>query len=423
MRFTVVNLGCKVNSYDAESVASILENEGYIRSFDDTDCDIAIVFTCAVTNIAAQKSRKLIRRIKKDNPDAILVVAGCYSQIEPDAIEDIDILIGSTHKTKIADYIRQFQDTRKPIRDIQVLENLSFEEANVKRFETKTRAYLKIQDGCNQFCSYCVIPYARGRERSMEPEHVYKEANELFQNHKEIVLTGIHTGRYGKEYGITLADLIENILKENQEDIRIRISSIEITEIDDHLIQLMKTDKRVARHFHIPLQSGCDAILKLMNRPYTTKEYLERISEIRKQIPDISISTDLIVGFPGETEAYFTETMQFLEECAFSFLHVFPYSMRNGTKAASMKEQISPQVKKERVKKCMELSQNLYYRYAKKWLNQTVNVLVEKSEKFDAFGHTSNYLPVRIIGEKPQGEFVDVMIKDIKDDILVAEVD
>ena len=423
MKFTIENLGCKVNSYDAQSVATLLEEEGYERVFDQSEVDVAIVFTCAVTNIAAQKSRKLIRKVKKQNPNAISIVAGCYSQMDPEVLEDIDIVVGSIHKTMIPTYIKEFQKTNIKIRDIQTLNDVSFEEASIHKFETQTRAYLKIQDGCNQYCSYCIIPYVRGRERSMNPEHVIEEAKRIFQNHKEIVLTGIHTGRYGTEYQMTLADMIERILENVSSDIRLRISSIEITEIDDHLISLMKKDERIAKHFHIPLQSGTNEILKAMNRPYSCDEYYEKIQKIRNEIPEISISTDLIVGFPGESDALFEETCTFIEKCAFSFLHVFPFSLRSGTKAASMKPQISPQVKKERVQKCLMISSNLYKQFANSWFNKTVRVLIEKNTEFDAFGHSSNYLPVKINKKVPHGEFVNVVLKGTEEEILIGEVE
>ncbi len=422
MKFLIENIGCKVNSYDAQSVATLLENAGYERVFEDEAVDVAIVFTCAVTNIAAQKSRKLIRQIKKKNEDAILVVAGCYSQIESEVLKDIDIVVGSIHKTKILDYIEQFKKDHKPIRDIQKLENLSFEEATIDHFETQTRAYLKIQDGCNQFCSYCIIPYARGRERSMDPDHVLEEAKQIFKNHKEIVLTGIHTGRYGSEYHLTLADMIEKILDQSSDDIRLRISSIEMTEVDDKLISLMKKDNRIAKHFHIPLQAGSNEILKAMNRPYTCEEYYEKIQKIREEIPDISISTDLIVGFPGETDELFEKTVEFLKKCKFSFLHVFPFSLRSGTVAEKLEHPISPVVKKERVRRCLAISEELYKEYKTSWLNRTVDVLVEKTSENDSFGHSSNYLPVKINKKTNQGEFVEVVLKELDGEVLQGEV-
>ena len=221
---------------------------------------------------------------------------------------------------------------------------------------------------------------------------------------------------------MTLADMIERILENVSKDVRLRISSIEVSEIDDHLIRLMKNDSRIAKHFHIPLQSGSDEILRAMNRPYSCEEFLRKIDDIRKEIPEISISTDLIVGFPGESEALFEETCTFLKKCAFSFLHVFPFSLRSGTKAAQMVDQVSSQIKKERVKKCLSISQNLYQDFTKSWFNKTVRVLVEKNSENDSFGHSSNYLPIKINAKAPHGEFVDVIVKGMEGEILLAEM-
>ena len=285
----------------------------------------------------------------------------------------------------------------------------------VDQFDNQTRAYLKIQDGCNQFCTYCVIPFARGRERSMAVNDVLESVKMLQEKHSEIVLSGIHTGRYGRDIGMTLSSLLDELLAISPEDFRFRISSIEMTEIDDHLIDLMKKDHRIARHFHIPLQSGCDTVLKRMNRPYTTKEFLERIEYIRKEIPGISISTDLIVGFPGETDEEFKKTCDFLKECQFSFLHIFPYSLRSGTKAASMENQIDPKIKKKRAAICAEINEELYDKYKESYLDKEVTVLFEKDEDGYTFGHSSEYLPVLVKGEYPRSIFVKVKISELKD--------
>ena len=422
MKFSTVNLGCKVNSYEAESIASMLEEEGNIRQKDSKGSDVVVIFTCAVTNVAAQKSRQIIHRAKRENPYAIIVVAGCYSQIDPEAIGDVDILIGTANKTKIPELIHQFQKDGKPIRDIEKTDNLTFESMNTQKFLYQSRAYLKIQDGCNQFCAYCVIPYARGRERCMNPDSVILEAKRLSKNHKEIVLTGIHTGRYGKEYGLTLADMIERIINEVPELERIRISSIEISEIDDKLVSLMKSSDKVAKHFHIPLQSGCDTVLEKMGRPYTTKEFLDRIKEIRKAIPGISISTDLIVGFPQESEEEFIRTKEFLNECEFSFIHVFPYSLRDGTKAAQMDGQISPEEKKNRVNQCLNISEKLYDSYKHQYIGKIVDVLFERNKDGQSLGHSSEYLPVTVEGKYDSNTIAKVRITKMENHQLFGEV-
>ena len=413
MNFNVINLGCKVNAYEAESTARSLEQHGYRRVNND-GADITIIYTCAVTNMAAQKSRKMIHRAKRNNPESTIVVAGCYSQIDPDALKEADILIGTKHKSKLLDYLLEYEKNHERIVDIEKVDVLPFENMFVDQFDNQTRAYLKIQDGCNQFCTYCVIPFARGRERSMAVNDVLESVKMLQEKHSEIVLSGIHTGRYGRDIGMTLSSLLDELFAVSPENFRFRISSIEMTEIDDHLIELMKKDHRIARHFHIPLQSGCDTVLKRMNRPYTTKEFLERIEYIRKEIPGISISTDLIVGFPGETDEEFKKTCDFLKECQFSFLHIFPYSLRSGTKAASMENQIDPKIKKNRAAICAEINEELYDKYKESYLDKEVTVLFEKNEDGYTFGHSSEYLPVLVKGEYPRSTFVKVKISELK---------
>ena len=413
MNFNVINLGCKVNAYEAESTARSLEQHGY-RRVDNDGADITIIYTCAVTNMAAQKSRKMIHRAKRNNPESTIVVAGCYSQIDPDALKEADILIGTKHKSMLLDYLLEYEKNHERIVDIEKVDVLPFENMFVDQFDNQTRAYLKIQDGCNQFCTYCVIPFARGRERSMAVNDVLESVKMLQEKHSEIVLSGIHTGRYGRDIGMTLSSLLDELFAVSPENFRFRISSIEMTEIDDHLIELMKKDHRIARHFHIPLQSGCDTVLKRMNRPYTTKEFLERIEYIRKEIPGISISTDLIVGFPGETDEEFKKTCDFLKECQFSFLHIFPYSLRSGTKASSMEHQIDPKIKKNRAAICAEINEELYDKYKESYLDKEVTVLFEKNEDGYTFGHSSEYLPVLVKGEYPRSTFVKVKISELK---------
>lgn len=421
MNFSMTILGCKVNAYEAEAVASALVQQGFERVAEGEPADISVVFTCAVTNTASQKSRQMIRRGKRLNPSCIVAAAGCYTQISREMDEDAEIIIGTEFKQELPAYIEEYLRTGEKIRKISELKNIPFEAASADHFTTQTRAYLKIQDGCNQFCSYCIIPYARGRERSLDPESVLKEVRTLTENHTEIVLTGIHTGRYGKEYGVTMTEMIRRILEEETRLQRLRISSIEITEIDDDLIRLMKQDTRIARHLHIPLQSGCDRTLKAMNRPYTTAEYLQRIREIREAIPDISISADLIVGFPGETEEDYAETKEFLRTCEFSFLHVFPFSLRSGTRAEQMSGHLDVSVKKQRTAECIRISEELYDQYKKRWIGRTASVITERNTGGYATGHTSEYIPVKIKGEQERGILMDVRITGIIDHEVYAE--
>ncbi len=395
MKFSVVNLGCKVNAYECEGVARQLEEAGFERTEWDEPAEITVIFTCAVTNTAAAKSRKMIHRARRKHPEGIVAVAGCYAQIDPDALEDADILVGSKHKPFLAEYIQTAIEKKQRIVDVSDLKDAPFEPLPVDHFSGRTRAFLKIQDGCNQFCSYCVIPYARGRERSMAPDLVIEEAKRIAVSHKEIVLAGIHTGRYGREYGVTLADLLKRLLEEVDGLRRLRISSIEISELDDSFVELFAKETRIARHLHIPLQSGSDAVLKRMGRPYDCADYYNKLCEIRNRAGEFSVSTDLMTGFPGERESEFEETLAFLKKCEFSFLHVFPFSARNGTKAAVMPDQIDISVRKKRAKTCIELSEELYDAYKDSMVGKPVEVLMETNTQ----GHTSEYLEVTM--ERP----------------------
>lgn len=419
MKFSIVNLGCKVNAFEAEAVASQLVSDGYERVSFEEDPDITIIFTCAVTNTAAQKSRKILHRAKRIKENEITCVVGCYVQVNDGLMNEADILVGTANKARIPNYIDQFVKERKQIRDIQVLENVPFDGLKSSLEDSKARCDLKIQDGCNQFCSFCVIPYARGRERSMHPDLVIAEAKRLSQKYKEIVLTGIHTGRYGKEYNCTLAQLLKRLLEET-EGCRYRISSIEITEVTDELIALMKEHARIASFLHIPLQSGSDSVLKRMRRPYDTAYYYDRIVKIRNALPDVCISTDLITGFPQETDAEFQETYAFLQKCQFAFLHVFPYSSRQGTAAADMPCQIDTKVKKERANQCIDLSEQLYDRYQISRLHSEADIIAEWVKDGYTTGHTSDYIPVRINEELIHGNLYHVILEKFEDHQMYA---
>ncbi|MBQ9329218.1 MAG: tRNA (N(6)-L-threonylcarbamoyladenosine(37)-C(2))-methylthiotransferase MtaB [Solobacterium sp.] len=417
MKCSLINLGCKVNAYETESIGRMLEEEGYERVEVGEPSDVTVIFTCAVTNTAAAKSRKMIHRARRMNPDGVICVAGCYAQIEPEVLEDADVLVGSAHKRMIPEYIRQFQETHIPVRDLSDPSADGFETLLTDRFADRTRAFLKIQDGCNQFCTYCIIPFARGRERSMAPDTVIEEIRRISASHSEVVLAGIHTGRYGKEYGITLTQLMERILKEVPELQRLRISSIEVTELSGEFLDLMEREPRIARHLHIPLQSGSDMVLKRMGRPYTTADYLKRIQEIRQRIPDISISTDLMVGFPGESEEAFEEVLAFVRRCEFSFLHVFPFSLRKGTAAEHLDGHVDPQVKKQRAARCIELSNELKERYIQSMLGKEVVILTET----ETSGYTGEYLEAVLSSPMAKGRMVKAVLTSYNNGILEAE--
>lgn len=414
MKFIVMNLGCKVNAYEGESVAAELERRGHTRVAEEQAADLCVLFTCCVTNTAAQKSRQMAHRLRHHHPEAVIVLAGCYVQIDPQACADVDILVGTHNKSRIPDYVEQFLQNRRRIVDVTPAETMPFEEMRMEQFEGQTRAYLKVQDGCNQFCTYCIIPYARGRERSLAPDRAVAQAAALAQHHKEIVLSGIHTGRYGREYGVSLAELIRRILAAAPGLERIRISSIEMNEVSDELIELMHSTSRVARHLHIPLQAGCNTVLQRMHRPYSTADYYARIEEIRQALPGVSVSADLIVGFPQETDAEFAETVAFLKKCRFSFLHVFPYSRRDGTAAAALKPQIAPEVKKQRVQICRQLSEELYDAYKKEFLGRDVRVLIEAEKKGCSFGHSSEYLPVCAPAGLTPGSLQTIRLEELR---------
>lgn len=397
--FAISTLGCKVNTYESQGYAQGLSDLGFNEvSFKET-ADIYIINTCAVTNTAAAKSRQRIHQAQKQNEKAMIVVVGCYAQSDFHRLKEdlsIDLLIGSDQKEMLPKLIESAWNQPHPIHHVRDMRSVSaFEAIPVRSFTHQTRAYLKVQDGCNQFCSYCIIPYTRGKERSLHPDRIIEQAKALVANHHlEIVLTGIHTGRYGREFGVDLSTLLARLCTEVSGLERIRISSIEINEINDDLIALMKKEEKIARHLHIPIQSADNEILKSMNRPYRVEEFAKRIKEIRKQLPDISISTDVITGFPGESEAHFETGYRCLKELSFSFLHVFPFSKRDGTKAASMKDQLSNQLKKQRSARLNQLSETLYQNYQKRFVNKYVTVLWEEVKGDFMFGHTSEYLGV-----------------------------
>lgn len=419
MKFSICNLGCKVNAYEAESIAAILENKGWERVDFEESADAALIFTCAVTNTAAAKSRKMLHRVRRKNPACITAVVGCYAQIQDGGLEDADIILGSKEKKKLPECLFRFMKTHEKIVEVDDLAGAPFEPLLVDAFENHARAYLKIQDGCNQFCSYCVIPFARGRERSMEPDMVIQEVGKIAEKYNEVVLTGIHTGRYGREYGVSLSALIERILKETSIG-RIRISSIEVTEVNDELIDLMeKEPDRIARHLHIPLQSGNDEVLKAMHRPYSTQEYYDRIEYIRNRLKDVSVSCDLITGFPLETEQQHKEAMEFVKKCSFAFMHVFPYSEREGTVAAKM-EQIPVPVRKARAKQMIALSNQMRIAYDTKQIGKDAVIVAETYSDGYTNGYTSDYISVKVEGEIPHGTMCRVNLSKIEDGQIYA---
>ena len=413
--FTTYNLGCKVNAYELSAISSLLLKEGFKE--DNANPDVVIINTCSVTATADQKSRQHIRKMQKLFPNAVIAVMGCYSQGNYKFIEEEikpTILLGTSHRRDVIDLIKKALATKENYTVVEEkTRDFEYEELGITSYTENVRAFLKIQDGCNNFCTYCIVPYRRGKMRSRKKENVINEAKYLVkQGYQEIVLSGIHVGGYGQDLeNCSFSSLVEELT--NIEGLKsIRISSIEESEIDDKLIELIQKKDNLAKHLHIPLQSGSNHVLKMMGRKYTREQFISRIKQIKQLVPNVMISGDVIVGFPQESEQDFMDSYSLCEEC-FDMLHVFPYSMRPGTVAARMDGQISPEVKKERSKKLLELSDRLYAKYANRFIGQDVTVLIEKyDEKQQAFiGHTSNYLEVKILEESRVGEYKVVKLQ------------
>ena len=392
MKVAVFSLGCKVNIYESEYVINLLKENNYDIVDFDSKADIYIINTCSVTNESDKKSRKIINRARKNNPDALIIVMGCYSQVSSDEIR-ADIILGNKEKSKIVDLIEDYFKNKEKKKLIYDLTNVEFEDMEINIFENHTRAFVKVQDGCNAFCSYCIIPYTRGRVRSKKIESVINEVTNLVNNgYKEIVLTGIHTGRYGIDINSSLEELL-NKLVQIPGIFRIRLSSIEINEITPGIIKLLKENNIMAKHLHVPIQSGSNKILKLMNRRYNKEEFLSMINTI-KEIPEISLTTDLIVGFPHETDEDFNETIDTLNKIGFTKIHTFPYSRRKGTPADRMDEQVSPEKKKERVHTILKLSNQCENNFYKSKVGKIYNGVVEHHNNGETVVHTSNFIPV-----------------------------
>ena len=393
-------LGCKVNTYESNAMLKIFNEAGYQEVDFKEIADVYVINTCTVTNTGDSKSRQMIRKAIRKNPQATVCVVGCYSQIAPEEIEQIEgvgVVLGTQHRKDIVKYVDEYLKTGKPVIKVDNVMNLKkFEDLNIDRFKN-TRAFLKIQDGCNNFCTYCIIPYARGRVRSRDKDSVLNQAKTLVANgYVEIVLTGIHTAGYGEDMdNYSFYDLLVDLVKIDGLK-RLRISSIETSQISDEIINLIGSNDIIVDHLHIPLQSGCDATLKRMNRKYTTSQYLEKINKIRNYLPNIAFTTDVIVGFPGESDEEFEETYNFIKEVNYSELHVFPYSPRRNTPAAKMKDQVDDKIKHERVNRLLELSKKLNRDFALKQIGKILKVLFEKRDGDYLVGHASDYLKVKV---------------------------
>ena len=426
MKVGFCTLGCKVNTYESEVLMNKFKNSGYeIVDFNDI-ADVYVINTCSVTNTSDQKSRKMIREASRKNNDSIICVMGCYSQINHEDIKslgDIAIILGNNDKSKLLDYIDEYKKNKKQIIKIDDLNKVCFEDMRLDQFQKHTRAFVKIQDGCNNYCSYCIIPYTRGNVRSKKKEDVLDEINTLVKNgYKEVVLTGIHTGHYGQDLkDYDFSDLLRELEQINGLE-RIRISSVEITELDDKFLDTLKNSKKIVNHIHIPIQSLCDKTLKNMNRKYDVEYFFNKIEKIRSIRPNIAITSDVIVGFPNETDEDFNTTKENIRKLGITELHVFPYSIRKGTRAASM-SQVDGNIKKQRVKELINLSEELKNAYYKSLIGTTEKLLTEKYIDGHLIGHLSNYGLIKVKSDKELlNEILEVKLISYKDDIFIGEI-
>ena len=420
-------LGCKVNQYETEAMLEMFKKDGYVQVDSEEYADVYVINTCTVTHMSDRKSRQYIRRMKKLNPNAIIAVVGCYSQVSPEEIleiEEVNLVMGTNERRQIVEEIKKLDATKKASTVDDIMKVRAFEEIEINQTNGRTRAFMKIQDGCDRFCTYCIIPYARGgKVRSRDLDSIVNEAKKLADNgYKEVVLTGIHVASYGKDVRDEQMNLLRVIKEVDKiEGIkRIRLSSVEpILFTDEFVSEVSKMDK-VCPHYHLSLQSGCDETLKRMNRRYTTAEYKEIVDRLRENIPNVAITTDVIVGFPGETNDEFNKTYEFLRDIELSQMHVFKYSPRKGTPAATMENQVDPQMKQFRSDKLLNLSKENFNKFASRFIGEELEVLFETNivdNKYE--GLTPNYIRVVVDSEKDiEGQILKVKITDVKNEYV-----
>ena len=419
----ILTLGCKVNTYESEYIIHLLKEAGYqIKDFDDF-CDVYIINTCTVTNTSDIKSRKMIRKAIRKNPDACVVAMGCFIEANKDfQLPGLDIILGNRDKSKIIELLDEWFLKQEEIRRLYSTLPREFEDMYINEFPGRTRAFVKIQDGCENFCSYCIIPFVRGKCRSKNPDEVIDEITDLVNHgYQEVVLTGIHTGNYGVDLDTNFASLLKRVVA-IPGLLRLRISSIEITELTKDVLDVIRDSSIIVDHMHIPLQAGSNHVLSLMNRKYDLDYYFNKIKEIREVRPNIAITTDVIVGFPGESEEDFLETIDTCKKVGFTKIHVFPYSERKGTKAMELPDHIEPSVKKERARRLLLVSKELECSYYASFVGSEVTVLVEEEKDGKSYGHTDNYLHVEIPSVLPHNTFVKVRIKDVSYPYCIGEV-
>lgn len=423
-----ITLGCKVNQYETEAMEGLFKQQGYTIVPHTDKADVYVINTCSVTSFGDKKSRQLIRRAGRLNKKAIIAVTGCYSQAAPEqvkAIEGVRVVLGTRDRGRIVEYVeRAMQEAGIIDRVGDIMQAREFEDIPLYEMPARTRAFLKIQEGCTNFCSYCIIPFTRGPLRSRSLDSIRQEAKKLLDNgFKEIVFTGIHLGAYGKDFnaGITLYDAAMAVL-----DLpglrRLRLSSLESIELSPQLLELIKNHPKFAHHLHLPLQAGSDEVLEKMNRHYTRREFSELLEEVREKVPGVAISTDIIVGFPGETESMFAESLDFIKKLDFARVHVFPYSPRIGTPAASMPGQVSEQEKKDRVHRLQKLAEEMAENFHKKYLGTVQNVLFETKEKGITDGLTDTYIRVYTDDDVLPGEIYKVKLEKLYNDGVYGKI-
>ncbi len=432
-----MTLGCKVNQFETETMEGLFKKAGYTIGRFDEPADAYVINTCSVTSLGDRKSRQIIRRAHRENLDAVIAVCGCYAQTAPEAIEAIEgvsVVLGTKERSRIVEYVEQAMREKTQVVNVtDVMQAKTFEDIPLYDMPERTRAFLKIEDGCENFCSYCIIPYARGPVKSRQPVHIREEAEKLVAaGFREIVLTGIHLGAYGRDLApktladgttrkITLADACREVLEVSGLK-RLRLGSLESLELSPELFALIRTDERFCAHLHLPLQAGSDQVLHDMNRHYDTAEFARLIENVEREVPGIAVSTDIIVGFPGETEELFADGLKFVERMNFSRMHVFPYSRRSGTPAAKRKDQVPEPVKKERVHRMQALADRKSREFHEQFLSKTMRVLFETTKDGITDGLTDNYIRVYTDGPVTSGELYEVHIEKLYKDGVWGQV-
>ena len=426
-----MTLGCKVNQFETETMEGLFKKAGYAIGRFDEPADAYVINTCSVTSLGDRKSRQIIRRAHRENPDAIIAVCGCYAQTAPEVIQSIEgvsVVLGTKERSRIVEYVEQAMREKTQVVNVtDVMQSKTFEDIPLYDMPERTRAFLKIEDGCENFCSYCIIPYARGRVKSRQPVHIREEAEKLVAaGFREIVLTGIHLGAYGRDLApmtladgttrkITLADACREVLAVKGLK-RLRLGSLESLELSPELFELIRTDERFCAHLHLPLQAGSDQVLHDMNRHYDTAGFARLIENVEREVPGIAVSTDIIVGFPGETEELFADGLKFVERMNFSRTHGFPDARRSGTPAARRKDQVPEPVKKERVHRMQALADRKSKEFHEQFLGKTMRVLFETTKDGITDGLTDNYIRVYTDSPVTSGELYNVVLEKLYND-------